>query len=492
MSSHLRPLLAVVSFFVVSRVVFYWAGVRFYSKSISYFMQFLDPQLLKNNLLESVFYLHHQPPLFNLFLGLVLKAFPSDYALAFNLIYLSLGIVFAISLCLLLLRFGVSSNLSVLLTCVFMAGPSVIAYENFLFYPYPLAVLLCVAALFLHSYVKNERLLDAFVFFSLLAVVVLIRSLYHMAWFLMAVVLLVFYKKSNWRSVLIACSLPLLIVALVYLKHILLFGTFTTSTISGFELAKMTAFQLPADERISLVSQGKLSKVSLIPPYSPVGRYKRLFPFNRTNITVLDQEIKSTGAVNYNHIIYMHVPNGYAEDASYVLTTRPSVYLGSIRTALFRILLVGPCRWEGEGNVVETLDRISPYVRLYDTILLGQVFPYTRDWTSRMGERLYETRASFFWMVISPLLMLFVLVHLSKEYARGMQDAAGFVTLLFMWLTIVYITTVVVTIHMTTVNRYRFPLESFVLVFLGFSLSRLFPVLKRLGKSFLSRMGRPV
>ena len=36
-------------------------------------MQYLDPLLLKSDLLKSLFYLHSQPPIFNLFLGIVLK-----------------------------------------------------------------------------------------------------------------------------------------------------------------------------------------------------------------------------------------------------------------------------------------------------------------------------------------------------------------------------------------------------------------------------------
>ena len=49
------------------------AGVRFDAHALGIYYQFIDPPLLESRLLESLFYSHGQPPLFNLFLGLVLK-----------------------------------------------------------------------------------------------------------------------------------------------------------------------------------------------------------------------------------------------------------------------------------------------------------------------------------------------------------------------------------------------------------------------------------
>ena len=42
---------------------------------LTWYWQYIEPALLKERLLESLFYLHSQPPLFNLLLGLTFKAF---------------------------------------------------------------------------------------------------------------------------------------------------------------------------------------------------------------------------------------------------------------------------------------------------------------------------------------------------------------------------------------------------------------------------------
>src|SRR5216684_6256511 len=77
--------------FALSRVLYYAAGVRFDARPIDHFFQFLDPELLKHRLLESLLYLHVQPPGFNLYVALILKLFPAHYAEAFHVVHLTLG-----------------------------------------------------------------------------------------------------------------------------------------------------------------------------------------------------------------------------------------------------------------------------------------------------------------------------------------------------------------------------------------------------------------
>ena len=68
-----RMSLALAASFAAAHLIYYALGVRFDNTSLAWYWQYLDPELLKSRLLESVFYMHSQPPLFNLFLGAVLK-----------------------------------------------------------------------------------------------------------------------------------------------------------------------------------------------------------------------------------------------------------------------------------------------------------------------------------------------------------------------------------------------------------------------------------
>ena len=83
----------ILAVFIASRLIFSFMGGAFIAKPLSFAMQYLDPVLLKNDLLQSLFYLHAQPPLFNLMLGLMLKLSPVP-ALSYSLLFKTAGALF--------------------------------------------------------------------------------------------------------------------------------------------------------------------------------------------------------------------------------------------------------------------------------------------------------------------------------------------------------------------------------------------------------------
>src|ERR1700733_4435082 len=88
-----RKLYALLAMaFAVSRLGYYLLGVRFDARPVLHYFQFIDPELLKHRLLESLFYLHIQPPGWNLYVGAVLEFFPTSYPAVFEVIYLLLGL----------------------------------------------------------------------------------------------------------------------------------------------------------------------------------------------------------------------------------------------------------------------------------------------------------------------------------------------------------------------------------------------------------------
>ena len=83
------PLVTIVAVFVLSRIGYYFASVRFDASPLPWFWQFIDPVLLKTNLAQSLWYLHSRPPAFNLF--------PGHATAAYATCYLLLGLAFAVA-----------------------------------------------------------------------------------------------------------------------------------------------------------------------------------------------------------------------------------------------------------------------------------------------------------------------------------------------------------------------------------------------------------
>ncbi|MBF0216816.1 MAG: hypothetical protein HQL30_07485, partial [Candidatus Omnitrophica bacterium] len=229
--------LALVMAFFVSRLMFFASGIRFFSDSVMYYIQYIDADLLKHDLLRSVFYFHYQPPLFNLMLGTVLKALPEHYGAFFGLAYWVMGLAMLLSLYFLMRAMSVPKPLSAVLAGIFSISPSCAAYEKTLFYTYPITLLLCLAALALYKYLSTKKIFFVAAFFSLLAAIILTGSMFHLVWFLFALGAVMVRDKTAWKRVLAAAAVPFLLVAAVYIKNYAVFGIPGTSSLAGFQLA---------------------------------------------------------------------------------------------------------------------------------------------------------------------------------------------------------------------------------------------------------------
>jgi hypothetical protein len=323
-------LAVVVGAFVVSRVVFHLLGVRFDDSSLTIYWQYLDTELLREHLLQSLLYLHCQPPLFNLFLGIILKLFPGWTTGALAVSYALIGLTLAVALFRLMCRLGVADWLAATVTILFSISPTGILYENWLHYPYPIMALLVLAALFLHRFLSDGRTRDGVAFFSCLAAVSLIMSYFHLVWLVAIAVGLLLVCRKERRRILRSACVPLLVVVLWYGKNLVLFDSFSSSTWLGMNLAKMTTTFVPDADLRRLQVERKVSGISLVPPFSPLEAYRRFIgDTTRTGVPVLDQETRLGGATNFNHRAYISLARQYMKDDLTLLRLRPQAYLRS-------------------------------------------------------------------------------------------------------------------------------------------------------------------
>ena len=237
-ASNTLPILALILVFAGSRIWFAWAGGEFIASPLASAKQFLDPNLLQHDLLSSLWYLHSQPPLFNLFLGLVLKT-ASDPAVLYELCFRASGLLIPLCMYATLALLGANRIAAFLVTLVFMLNPSLLLYESLLYYTHVEGVLIMAAVFFLARWGLRKSTVDLFVFWLLLVCLGLTRSLFHPLFFVvLAVLMCLFLWRQNMpmRSfvlVFMAMMIPLLIWCL---KNLLIFGFFGTSSWAGMSL----------------------------------------------------------------------------------------------------------------------------------------------------------------------------------------------------------------------------------------------------------------
>src|SRR4051794_7586146 len=78
-STEIRLYSILILAFTASRLLYYSAGVGYAPRPLQASCQIIEPDLPQSRLIESLYYFHVQPPGFNLWIGLILKLFPTAY-----------------------------------------------------------------------------------------------------------------------------------------------------------------------------------------------------------------------------------------------------------------------------------------------------------------------------------------------------------------------------------------------------------------------------
>ncbi len=452
------PPAAVLLLFALSRLGFYALGVRFDASTLTSFWQFLEVEQLRDDLLRSVYHQHSQPPLFNLYLGAVLKAAPGDATPWFRASYLALGAALHLALYRLLIRLGVSVRVSLVFVALFLLSPACIAYENHLLYTYPVAVVLIGAALFLHRFAERGRARDGVAFFALLATAVWLRSVLHLVWFVGCLALVLFVMRGAQRRVAVAALLPLCLVVGLYAKNLALFGSPATSTWLGMSVARRITQQTSLPQRRELVRQGVLSPLALIEPFSPLHHYP---PRYRTvagpDVPVLRAARRSSGFTNFNHVAYVQISRIYLSDAWTLLRRNPELYLESLPRAWLRFFASPTDYWFARSNVL-ALGRLD---RAYSALLYG----VPEAWSPPPGPVDWEPLANpwrgagYLWIAASLGSVVFAFVAGARAVRRTRADRSRGLVLLFAAFTVVYVACTVNLIELGENNRFRMMVE---------------------------------
>lgn len=456
--------------FAVIHGFWYSRGIQFDISPLRDFFHFIDPPLYRTQLFESLFYLHCQPPLFNLFVGIVLQLFSDTAApYAFQGLFLAMGLGIYLGLLAIQKRLGIRPGLALGVATVFLVFPSFVLYEHWLFYTFPLAFLLVLSAITLDRFLVKRTSLNAGLFFSVLALLCGIRSLFHLVYLLTAVAALGFALKNYRREIFRGALLPVVFVFLLYFKNYVLFDRFTTSTWFGLNLWKTTGFHLSQEQRQDLVAQGRLSSFALIHPFLPPDRYPSEFhkPKGYEEIPVLSDPVKSTGMPNFNHVAYIAICDSYLRDSLYVMVHYPEAYgLGLKRSWLIYFtssadyVFVGPNRGK--------IERITDVL---DTLFCGRV-PGIRVDTGRDQYRPFY----LFLLVGNPSIWLICLI-LSWRLKSGLPEN-GRLIVLYLCFTILFVALAGNSLNAGENNRFRFMTVPLMAILYGWLLEHLVQAVK--------------
>ncbi len=323
---------AVTALFIVSRIVVYLSGITFDANNIvNGTWQVIAPELLKNKLIESVWYLHSQPPLYNLYIGIVLKLFPEHYSTFFHINFLVLGLLTHVVLFVIMKRLEIRSIIAFVLTVLLMISPTMILYENWLSYTTLVIALLTFSTLFLLRFLQSEKTMDGFLFFLFIAITILTRSMYHIAWFVVIILILLISRHKIKKKIILTASLPFLFVFAFFLKNYMLFNTFSTSSWMGMSLYEISLSRMDKKKLEPLVALDEVSPIVFVPAFWSLDHYSKFVtkPNPYFNVSVLSDSF-NLQAANYHNYHYLEVSELYKKSAIQAIRHYPLDYLKNV------------------------------------------------------------------------------------------------------------------------------------------------------------------
>ena len=378
--------IVVIAAFLAVRIAYWVTGGGFSTTALADSWQLLDLHQLVDHPFQSVWLLHTQPPLFNLFVGTVLRWSPLPSALTFQLVYFGLSLVLVVALRVLLIELGFAAFAATAGAVVVACDPGLLSYENAITYELPVAALLVVSGLLCARYARTRRARTLIALVSVMTVIVMTRALLHPVWLGATVTLIVIAVRPRVGILRAAAviAIPVFVVGGWIVKNQVEFGEPNLSSWLGMNLARGVIAPMPKQDIEQLIRQGTLSRAARVPAFSPYAAYASTVGRCHTDRTepVLRALRKRNGQSNFDAFCFLRVYRDGQHNAFAAIRERPGAYLAGRRasaTAHFWFEL-GPGLEPFRGNSV-----LRGLKDIYDVPMVSvSVAIHDRDWTNRL------------------------------------------------------------------------------------------------------------
>jgi hypothetical protein len=472
-------LVAVLAGYALSRILFIGVGgIEFDASPLPWFWQFIDPALLRDDALRSLYYLHSQPPLYNAWLAVALKLGGTEPVWLLWLGHIVVGALLHASIFGVAFALSVRPRLAAIAAIAFAFSPASILFESWLFYTYPVATLLIASAWGVHRVARGGfATAPTVVLFALLATIALTRSLFHLVWLAAMIVAIAACARSGWRRVALAGLIPALLVVSLYAKNGLVFGSFSASSWLGMNMARVLVTPYPAQERERLVREGRIDPISLASPFAPLERYPRelrepgwLNDPAAPHHPVHEAPRKSTKAPNFNHVAYLEIARLYQSDALTLLAEAPGRYVDTLATGWLIFGLSPSEYWFFTPNRT----RIAGWDRLWNAFVYG--VPHA--WHSAMAPLDREDRAEvagrvgYVWILLCTIALGLALHRGIRDLFGGAGERARGLCLLFMVANVLYVAVLGNALDYRENNRIRFLVEPLLVVLIVWAIEQ--------------------
>lgn len=358
---------------LVVYVVVWATGQRFDASYLDYGWQIVPWDTLSSRPLQSVWYLHIQPPLWNLTLGGAAKVSPFPDAFTLQVVLAAFGAAGAAAAAVIARRGRLGTAAAVAVALVATANPDVLrnAFEPRYETVTSTLLLAVVVALARFAAQPTWRRGPLWVAAGGTAVV-LTRSLYHPLWLalLLVAAFVLARRHLDRRQVLAAVALPLLLIGGWMAKNQALYGRATLSSWFGMNLQRAVIPPLDRDELVRMYEEGDVSEIAMIGPFGAYELYAEAMPpcVPEHRDPSVDTATRTTDdySPNFNYECYLPVFDQAGDDAWAVIREHPGTFLEGRLWSARTIWAVdsGPTTAHSASWLMRTLDDVYSVVRV--------------------------------------------------------------------------------------------------------------------------------
>lgn len=287
-----------------------------------FFWQNLPTEDLRDRALQSLWYLHAQPPLWNALNAPLVKLFGGAHPEALQAVHVLLGCAIAALAALIAARLARSEAAGVAAGALVALDPALVLYEAYALYELLCAFLILFALWAAARAGPEGRSGPLLLAVGATAALVLTRSLYHLAVVVPAVVGAAALAGRR-RQVLVAATAIALLPTGWYAKNLVQHGFFGGSSWYGMGIWRVALFRYRGAELQPLLEAGRLDRVVLVPPFARPSRYRAL-GYDRTS------EIPSLARDDFHNVNLPAISDAYGRSANRLIRYRPLHFLANV------------------------------------------------------------------------------------------------------------------------------------------------------------------
>ncbi|MCB0976313.1 MAG: hypothetical protein KDB02_02530 [Acidimicrobiales bacterium] len=291
--------------------------------------QLADTKLLAEDPIGTVWYLHVQPPLYNLGVGVLLRWSPFPVIGTLYVLYMAMLLLTGLVLWDLLVRWEVHPLVAGAVGALVVSEPDLLRTAVWNSYEIPVALMLTMALWFLQRFVQVRAGRWLVATSAALTAASLTRSVVHPVFVVAVVVLAGWWGSASRRALLAAGAVPLVLVGGWMAHNAVLFDTFTTSSWSGFNLQRGVTAPMERGDVETAVADGTVTSNALVQPWQGLDAYRPPAPCtpDHRHRSLSEENQSDTGSTNLDNACFLPLYSEAESNALALVKAYPGRYL---------------------------------------------------------------------------------------------------------------------------------------------------------------------